>query len=258
MVRVAVPLLFLIAACGGGSTGQPAVEDPDERLELGDRPSDRRGGAHPEDDDEDLDENLAVEGLRGRMDTYDIQRAIEPHAGDIDACFQQNTRRKGYLGGKVVLEFFITAAGELERVHIKESDLGAWAIERCLLEVAGQMQFSRPKGGKADFTVPLEWGATRPVTWWTEEQAELALEDLPAELEACAEAAGGDVRNVWVTVYVGARGEVQSVGFASPARQRDPAIWQAWAECATTTIGAWTLPDPRGTITKLGFRHNPE
>ena len=261
MIR-SVVLLYLVswlAACGGSASEAPSAAEPDDnRLELGERPSDRRGGIHPGDDDEDADPSMAVEGLRGRMDTYDIQRGIEPHAGDIDACFQKNTRRKRYLGGKIVLEFFVSAQGELERVQIKESDLGAWKIERCLLEVARSMQFARPKGGKADFTVPLEWSATRPTTWWTEEQSELALEERPAELAACAETAGGDARNVWVTAYVGARGEVQSVGFASPTEQPPPEIFDAWAECAAGVVMAWTLPDPRGTITKLGFRYNPE
>lgn len=263
MIRL-VLLLFMVpwaASCGGGggASAEPGAEEPDRRTEIGDRTGDRRGGAYPGDDEDDGgDENLAVEGLRGRMDTYEIQRGIEPHAAAIDGCFQSHIKRKGYIGGRIVLEFVVTPTGDLKHAQIKESDLGAWAIERCLLEVARQMEFGRPKGGEADFTVPLEWGATRPVQWWTEEQAELAIEERPDELGACAETAGAEVRNVWVTLYVGARGEVQSVGFASPARHPAPATYDAWADCAASVVMAWTLPDPRGTITKLGFRYKPQ
>ena len=58
-----------------------------------------------------------------------------------------------------------------------------------------------------------------------------------------------------MTLYLGNRGVVKSVGFASPHKR---GIEREWAACASEKILAWTLSDPRGKVAKLGFRYNPE
>ena len=56
--------------------------------------------------------------------------------------------------------------------------------------------------------------------------------------------------DVVITVYVGAAGAAQSVGFASKASEID----ENWAACAEKQAMAWRLPDPRGTVAKLAVR----
>ena len=118
------------------------------------------------------------------------------------------------------------------------------------------MSFKKPKGGEADFTLPLDFDARRPAIWWSEDKAEMEVGDRASELRQCrVEAGTRDPRNVWVTLYLGNSGVVKSVGFASPHKR---GIASAWAECAAGKITAWTLNDPRGKVAKLGFRYNPE
>ena len=79
-----------------------------------------------------------------------------------------------------------------------------------------------------------------------------AIGGKPVELAACAKPGGGDPANVAVTVYVGPRGKVLSVGFAAPQP-----LAPAWADCAEAKVGAWTLTDPRGKVAKLAFVYHP-
>ena len=63
----------------------------------------------------------------------------------------------------------------------------------------------------------------------------------------CSEAPPSDVV---VTLYVGTRGKVQSVGFASSAAP----LSDGWADCAAEMIQSWQLVDPRGQVAKLTYR----
>lgn len=253
MKQLAVLILVLGAACGGSDKpieSASGPDDDDDRIARGDR----AGGRHSAvpDVDEDDDDDLEVEGLRGHLDPYDIQQGVKPHSATLSACFTKQVKKRGYIGGKVAFKFVVTPVGAVKQVQVQESDLGAWEIEACLLAIARQMQFKQPRGGEAEFDLPLEFQPKRAVLWWDEErtETEVGLERL-AELTACEPAPS----NVWVTLYVGTRGKVMSAGFASPAKQP---IDDAWATCAQAAISAWTLADPRGQIAKGGFRFNPE
>ena len=87
---------------------------------------------------------------------------------------------------------------------------------------------------------------------WDEDQAIRAVGGKYAELGGCARSGGGDPSDVTVTIYVGTRGKVQSVGFAAPA-----GVAEAWADCAEAKVSAWTLTDPRGKVAKLSFVYRP-
>lgn len=124
-----------------------------------------------------------------------------------------------------------------------------------MLEVSRGMAFAKPQGNaEADFTVPLSFDARQAVAAWDQARTETEVGDRVAELAACADETGTeDPQNVWITLYVGTRGKVLSAGFASAGPVDD-----AWAECATGKIVAWTLADPRGRVTKAGFGYNAQ
>jgi hypothetical protein len=92
------------------------------------------------------------------------------------------------------------------------------------------------------------------VIWWAEERGETEVAKHLVDLDACSGENQGGPSNVWVTLYVGARGKVRSAGFASPTS----AIDAGWAECAVERVSAWELSDPRGRIAKVGFRYRAE
>lgn len=242
-------LLCLAGACGG-SEKTSAEEPGDQRPE----PSMARSTDDGDDDASDIE----VEGLRGHLQPVQIEKGLAPHQGSLARCYKSHARRARFLAGKLVVKFVVGPDGAVKQVQLSENDLGAWPVERCILEIARAMTFAEPKGGDrvAEFTIPLEFAGTRAIDWWPEERVETHVGKKIEELEECKEQNGVSVpSNVWVTFYIGNRGEVKSVGFASPAERP---IDDAWAECASGIVAGWTMPDPMGKIAKSGFRYRPE
>ncbi len=249
-----------LIACGGSDKRVDSPSDDDEIVQDDSAPTGHRASAPSLDDDdndnEDSGDGVSIEGLKGHLDPYDIQEAVKPHSTALASCFKNKAKKEHYLGGEVVLSFTVARDGSVKSVRNIRSSVGSWEVEECLLEECKTMTFKKPKGGEADFTLPLDFDARRPANWWTEAKAEAEVADRPEELRKCRQEAGTrDPRNVWVTLYLGNRGVVKSVGFASPHKR---GIDPAWASCAAGKIGAWTLNDPRGKVAKLGFRYNPE
>lgn len=240
--------LCLALACGGSEKGTSDGIDARQRADR---------EAASTDDGEEEASDIEVEGLKGHLQPAQIEKGVQPHQGALERCYKSQARRSRFLGGKLVLKFTVGPDGAVKQAVLEENDLGAWAVERCILEIARAMTFAEPKGGdrEAEFTVPLEFAGTRRVEWWPEERVETVVQKKLAELEECREQNGVEVpSNVFVTFYVGNRGQVQSVGFVSPGR----AIDEAWAECAAGIVAGWVMPDPMGTIAKTGFRYRPE
>ncbi len=255
------------AACGSSAPPEPT----EPTAAGGDDITDRRPSS-PGYEDEAEDDGLAVSGLRGRLENYDIQQGVEPHAADLERCFTKERSGRRYLGGRVELAFTVARDGAVASVHAQQSDLGSWPVERCLIEVGMEMRFPKPKGGApAEFTLPLDFPAQRPATTWDAGRAQAEVAALAPALVECAEAGGdgsgagdgdgagaGDQggadsapEGLWVTLYVGTRGQVQAAGFASESGP----FGHAWAVCAEAQILSWTLSDPQGRVTKARFAY---
>ncbi|MCP4446485.1 MAG: energy transducer TonB [Myxococcales bacterium] len=254
---LAAALAIGSVACGGSEKKTEAssteISDGDD-----DGPTRRRSQVPgmDDDDDDDDDDDVSIEGLKGHLDPYDIQTGVGRRSEALARCFQTAAKRKKFLGGQVELSFTVARDGSVKSVNASKSSVGSWKVEKCLLGESQIMKFKKPKGGEAEFSLPLDFEARRIANWWSEEKAEEALGAMPLELSACAgESSAADPKNVWVTLYLGNRGVVESVGFASPHKD---GIEADWADCAATKVSAWTLTDPLGKIAKLGFRYNPE
>ncbi|MDQ3364076.1 MAG: AgmX/PglI C-terminal domain-containing protein [Myxococcota bacterium] len=254
-----------LAACGGGSGAARKVEPATEP---------KRTTRVPVEDDEPQD-GVEMVGGRGRMDPAVIEAGIAPHTTSLSECYTTQVGKRRWLGGHVSLHWEISKSGEISAVKLAESDLGAWPVEKCLLEVARSASFGKPIGGDADFSLPLDFSAKGRSLTWDEDMALRAVGGQLAGLDACADGGNGNgngksgkhgkagkaagkpapkltpPEDVTVTIYVGPQGKAQSVGFSSPKTVLD----DAWAECAEKTVLAWRLPDPRGTIAKLAVRY---
>jgi len=241
-MKQAVALLVLVAACGGAEKPK-AVEEPVE---------DTGGGTSRVDEEEEPDDGLEVESTRGKMDPAEVEAGLAPHAQALQDCYLSRVGKQKWLGGKVELKWEISREGVLTSAQVVASDLGHWGVEKCMLGLARTMTFAKPKGGDADFTIPLELSARGSAEWWDEDKAAAVVAKRVGELAACAEEGLPDPTDVMVTVYVGTRGKVQSAGFASPALIDD-----AWADCAHKIVMGWTLTDPKGRVVKLAFTHRP-
>jgi hypothetical protein len=216
----------------------------------------------------EADDEVELQTGKGHVEPAAVEAAIFPYRSELSSCYTQRVGKRRWLAGKLALRWEIAADGTIGRVLLADSDVGAWPIEKCVLDTARHTSFGRPVGGAAEVSLPLAFslGAGGQATQWDDDRAAKAI-GAPqiAKLDACGKAkasarAGAKAAvvvavavpdDVRITLYVGARGRALSVGFASAATEID----EAWAACAEKAALAWRLPDPRGQIAKLAVRY---
>ena len=204
-------------------------------------------------DDHDADGDVQLVGHKGHVEPAVALAAIAPHREALSSCYTQRLGKRTWLGGHLVLRWELAADGSVTRLVLAESDLGAWPVERCVLEAAREVTFGVPVGGAAEVSLPLEFSARGKPAIWDDERSARAVGSQLGKLDACARGKVEPPGDVAITLYVGARGRPQSVGFASPSTALD----DAWAGCAEKAALSWHLPDPRGQVTKLAVRYRP-
>jgi len=259
MFSLAIPRSLAILACGAGGAcggGGAQANDPVKPTNQAAFTPTRV----PVDETE-AEDGVEIVNARGRMEPAVIETGLAPHKEALSDCYMTKVGKRRWLGGKVAIHWDISKAGEVTAVKLTESDLGAWPIEKCLLETARAATFGKPKGGDADFMVPLEFAAKGKAAIWDEDQALRAIGGQVAKLDDCTKPPKGKrpvkkiarPDDVTVTLYVGPAGKAQSVGFSSAKSVLD----EDWAECAEKTAMAWRLPDPKGGFAKLAVRYRP-
>ena len=266
-MRRACLLIAGVAACGGKSAPKP-VEEP----KISARPTTRV----PIEDDSEPEQGVQIINARGHMERAAIDAGLAPHTAELSDCYTTKLNKRRWLGGHVALHWDISKDGTITAVKLAESDLGAWPIEKCLLDVARSAEFGKPVGGDADFMLPLDFSAKGQPAIWDEDQGLRAVGGQLAKLDTCdkppkpakapPKAKKADPKkeppkqkfsvpdDVTITVYVGPQGKAHSVGFSSATS----VIVDEWAECAEKTALAWRLPDPKGQVAKLAIRYRTQ
>jgi TonB family protein len=274
-MRLAVPVVLAVG-CGGGPAPEPVkpVDTTPKKV--------TRVPIEDDSDNEAPEDGVTFVKTKGTMRKEAIEAGLAPHSSALAECYTGRVGKRRWLGGHVVLQWNIRADGTLSSVKLTESNLGAWAVEQCLLDIAWSAKFARPTGGDAEFTVPLDFSARGGTAIWDEDQALRAVGGQLAILDDCDDfefdprgkkgakkaparpkpAADGEraerperpPSNVTITLYVGPAGKLQSVGFASATSE----VGQRWAACAEQAAQTWRLPDPRGQIAKAAVRYRPE
>jgi hypothetical protein len=239
-------------ACGGGGASKPVTPTG---------PDPTRPTRTPIEDssDDETEDGVEIVSTRGHMEPATVEAGLAPHKESLSDCYMSKVGKRRWLGGKVAIHWDISKSGEVTAVKLVESDLGAWPIEKCLLETARAATFGKPKGGDADFMIPLEFAAKGRAAIWDEDAALRAVGGQLAKLDECIKPPKGknikipQPDDVTITVYVGPAGKAQSVGFSSSKSVLD----EHWAECAEKTALAWRLPDPKGGYAKLAIKYRP-
>lgn len=204
----------------------------------------------PIEDSTEPEEGVTIINAHGHMEKAAVEAGISPHNDELSACYMKSPRLKKWIGGHVLIHWDIKKDGTVTSVKLMgESNLGAWSIEKCLLEVARAAAFDKPIGGDADFTLPLDFTAKAASLPWTDDQALRAVGGQLVKLGKCDQQ-HGKPRNLTITLYVGPHGKAQSIGFSSDASE----IKDKWAECAEKQALAWRLPDPKGIVAKLAVK----
>ena len=242
---------LIALACWIGCGSKPPAPPPPKPAEPPPRPAAKR--VPIEDSDTDAEDGVTYRNAHGRMENSAIEAGLAPHQGELMDCYLQKVGQRRWLGGHVKIHWDIRRDGTITKVKLmSESNLGAWPIEKCMLDIARGIAFDKPIGGNADFDVPLDFAAKGDVLPWDEDQSLKAVGGQLAKLDPCGKTEGIP-RDVVVTAYVGPHGKALSVGFSSDKTE----IKDKWAECAEKAAMAWRLPDPRGTIARLAIRYRP-
>jgi hypothetical protein len=278
-MRAVVPLLLV--ACGG-SKPPPPVEAPPPEQKVTRVPIETS-----EDEPED---GVTFVKQKGTISKEAIDAALQPHQQAMMDCYSAKVGKRRFLGGEVRLMWALKADGSVKSVKL-DSNLGAWDVEKCLLDIAWAASFDRPSGGDAEFDLPLNFSATRSTAIWDEDEALRAVGGQLALLDECpngdplhkkvppkkgAKAAKKAPKkappkapveeakperpeprppsNVTITIYIGPQGKAQSIGFSSPTSE----LGSKWATCAAMVANSWRLPDPKGQIAKLAVRYKAE
>ncbi|MBI4511725.1 MAG: AgmX/PglI C-terminal domain-containing protein [Deltaproteobacteria bacterium] len=239
-----LPAMFLSWGCGGSSKKQvapPRHRGPGEETTVRDE--------SPVDDDDES--GMQVEGLLGRIEMTDVQPVLEKRWSAIQSCYRNHVGELSYVGGIVDLRFRVGRDGAVTRAWVSQGDLGAWPVERCVLEIARRLTFPKPVGGEAEFSFPIEFPGHGSVVNLDEQRAEAELGEKLDNLSRCGAGAPSRVR---VTVYIAPGGAVKSVGFSTDAEEPPS---DAWAECAAKVALGWRLSDPRGRVWKAQGWYRP-
>lgn len=260
-----------LAACGGSH--KPASEEPKVSPKLETRK------VIEEDPEDNGPAQVTLTSDRGHMDVKDIEAGLAPHTTAMTDCYMTRVGKRRWLGGSVELHWDISRDGEITAVKMATSDLGAWPVEKCILEIARQATFAKPTGGDADFALPLSFSAKGAAMPWDETQSLRAVGGQTSAFAACDKAlqkreadfakkkqpapkkgekikphvAAVPPEDVTVTLYVGPHGAAQSVGLSSKASVIDA----DWGDCAEKAALAWRLPDPKGSMAKLVVKYKP-
>jgi hypothetical protein len=274
-MKRAVPVLFVVAC--GGSSPPPAAPPPEPK------PEPKPVRVPIETNDDEPEDGVTFTKTKGTISKEKIDAGLAPHQQSLADCYTTKVGKRRFLGGEVRLHWELKADGSIKSVKL-DSNLGAWDIEKCLLDIAYSATFDRPTGNNAEFDIPLNFNATRSTAIWDEDEALRAVGGQLALLDECPEGpkpkppkkapkkmppkkapppeeAGPPERpeprppsNVTITMYIGPQGKTQSIGFSSPTSE----VGNKWATCASQVAAAWRLPDPRGQIAKLAIRYKAE
>lgn len=195
---------------------------------------------------------------KGHLERHELEAGIAPRRAALGDCYLRRLDDHGFVRGDLVLQAVIESTGEVKNARIIESDVGDWAVERCVVEEARAMRFDSPRGGRqVVFSVPLHFASDQPpIAIWPGERTAATAARHTGELDRCATAARvpppGDVT---VTLHVAKGGVVPAVGFGS--RHPRP-VHDAWADCAARAIRRWAFDDPGDQVVKASFRYRPK
>src|SRR6185436_2595866 len=168
--------------------------------------------APPADPDAD---GLQLTGEQGFLSQGDAEASIQRRWSELVRCYEEAGSARDFAGGPVKLRFFVDGQGRVADVHVLESRLGSFDVERCLVRIGRTIAFPRPQGGiQTSFEYSLEFRSSgvQPVVDLPDGALDQVLAASLAEITARC---GSIVGEVTATIYVDPMGTVLSVGLAS-------------------------------------------
>jgi hypothetical protein len=196
------------------------------------------------------DARVAVRGIEGTLSNYDVRHTMELRGAEFGACHEPRARRVPRLAGNIEFAIRVTPEGAVSQVHIRNSDVGDRALERCFVDVITQTPFPRPNGGEANVSYSMILGPARPgkdpELWESERIGRLLAKEVPELRESCAVPTEGAYL---ITAYVNRRGRVVTAGVSAPTGGEPETL-----DCLVQGLRSWKMPKPRkSALAKISF-----
>src|SRR5262245_54036781 len=102
-----------------------------------------------------LAQDFRVDGTLGRLDEAVVQRAVADAESAIEWCLRHPAGGLDYIGGRGVVAARVSRDGHVNHAQVVDGDLGAWPVEKCLVDLARKLSFGKPQGGEAEVRIPL-------------------------------------------------------------------------------------------------------
>lgn len=191
---------------------------------------------------------VSGEGFMGTIPEPLIQQALEPKMPKFQRCFFRGAEDEALIGGHMGFYFRVALDGRVEWVDPRGGNVGHRATEECLLAVASETRFPKPRGGgPAEFS----WGfdidpvsGGRPPVPWGADRVRAAVRSQAGSLARC----DLDGAEISVTAYVAPGGQVTSAGGTTDRHDAAGKI-----ACVVDAVRGWHLPDPGSYPAKVTF-----
>ena len=100
-------------------------------------------------DEDRLDE------VQGELDRGEIQKVVNAHLREVQACYERRLLRDPTLAGKIIFEWVIQPDGRVGVVRVKFSDVRNTEVSTCIQSSMQRWVFPKPRGGSVTVTYPF-------------------------------------------------------------------------------------------------------
>jgi hypothetical protein len=91
----------------------------------------------------------------GRLSRAQIQKVINEHVAQIQACYEKSLLRDHSLSGKITFDWMIAPNGSVSSVRVRASTMSGSAVSTCILQEIRTWVFPTPEGGSVAVTYPF-------------------------------------------------------------------------------------------------------
>jgi hypothetical protein len=220
-----LPVLLLLVGCASSQVPTPVVPvEAPERIDPG---------------------ASSVESEIGGMSQEDVEETFAKLQDPILRCVRDGAARVREMGGRFAIKLRIARDGTVRTAYLSESTLGDRETELCVLSLARETRWPRPKGGEGVAERSFDVDASVEPIQWKAEKAKSAKKNVGEKLKRCALASQAPFV---ATAYIDTKGRVVSAGVAPP-----DAASEEKADCVVQAVRAMKFRSPGGKPAKITF-----
>jgi hypothetical protein len=187
----------------------------------------------------------SVESEIGGMNHEDVEETFAKLQDPILGCVRDGAARVREMGGHFAIKLRVAKDGTVRSAYLSESTLGDRETELCVLSLAREVRWPRPKGGEglAERSFDVD-ASVEPITWKAE-KAKSAKKNLGDKLKRCALSSPAPFV---ATAYVDSKGRVVSAGVAPPDAESEEK-----ADCVVDAVRKMKFRSPGAKPAKITF-----